>query len=248
MKLKIFQILLILSFFVSCTFNAEKIDFSKESTPNLFEYFINTKDSVEMDLLIEMLQDSITKNPNFQFSTKDYFESEKEEFKVKFSYYDSRLDDIIFKKRNAYIIVINNRSHLQFEGKFISKFDEVTNEINEFVLNPEDKENLPQKKFEEIDYFGEVGISKQSFVIYLDLSDSLIYTSNWLKMKVTIHFINEMYQEIRNEIALQKFDKPFRKLEIKQKESIIELVSTRITIIPNWEEWEIMKRLHNLNE
>ena len=125
---------------------------------------------------------------------------------------DAKNDDKI-KERNVYVVLINSNDQLLVEGKQMSVFN-LREEAKKFIVNPENKDNLPEKRLVEIDYFGEVMISKGIISLQNDRG-----TSYGAYIKVQ----NELaaaYNEVREGFAMQKFGKHFDDL-IKEKQNAI---------------------------
>lgn len=125
---------------------------------------------------------------------------------------DAKNDDKI-KERNVYVVLINSSDQILVEGKQMNIFS-LREEAKKFIVNPENKDNLPEKRLVEIDYFGEVMVSKGIISLQNDRG-----TSYGAYIKVQ----NELaaaYNEVREGVAMQKFGKHFDDL-IKEKQDAI---------------------------
>lgn len=110
------------------------------------------------------------------------------------------------KERNVFIVLVNRNDQLMVEGEFIDP-SLLKDKAKEFIANPEDKANLPEKEEKEIPYFGIVDVSKQ--VISLQNDNG---TSYGMYLKVQNELV-AAYNELRNELAMQKFGVPFESLD-----------------------------------
>lgn len=110
------------------------------------------------------------------------------------------------RERNVFIVLVNRNDQLMVEGEFID-IRNLRERAKEFIANPADKENLPEKEPQEIPYFGTVDVSKQ--VISLQNDNG---TSYGMYLKVQNELV-AAYNELRNELAMQKFGVPFESLD-----------------------------------
>lgn len=121
--------------------------------------------------------------------------------------------DEVIKERNVYVVLINANDQLMVEGKpmDVYKLREAT---KEFIVNPQDKANLPEKRQTEIDYFGDVMVSKGIISLMNDRG-----TSYGIYIKVQNELI-AAYNEVRDEVAMQKFGKHFENLPKDKQDAI----------------------------
>lgn len=123
------------------------------------------------------------------------------------------------RERNVFVVLINKDDQLFVEKEVIdiSLLKDLT---KEFIINPQNKSNLSEKRIEYVDFFGEVEISKGVISLQNDIGTSYgkyIEVQNELAAAVN---------ELRNELCLQKFGRKFDELDpLKQTENeIIEAV------------------------
>jgi biopolymer transport protein ExbD len=110
------------------------------------------------------------------------------------------------RERNVFIVLVNRNDQLMVEGEFID-IRNLRERAKEFIANPEDKENLPEKEPQEIPLFGTVDVSKQ--VISLQNDNG---TSYGMYLRVQNELV-AAYNELRNELAMQKFGVIFEALD-----------------------------------
>ena len=126
-------------------------------------------------------------------------------------------EDIILKQRNIFEILVNANDQLLVEGDYI-QITELRAKAKEFIKsNPSfpgvaDATNaaypdMPEFKMEEVPVFGKMLVSKQ--VISLQNDNG---TSYEMYIKVQNELI-AAYNELRNELANQKFGKSYKELE-----------------------------------
>ncbi len=120
------------------------------------------------------------------------------------------------KERNVFVVLINANDQLMVEGKPLSVF-ELRKEAKEFIENPQNKEELPEKTLKEIPFFGQVEVSKGIISLQNDRG-----TSYGMYIKVQ----NELaaaYNELRNELAQRKFGRKFDDLVKEHADAISDI-------------------------
>jgi biopolymer transport protein ExbD len=119
------------------------------------------------------------------------------------------------RERNVFVVLINKDDQLFVEKEVvnISQLKELT---QEFIMNPEDKPNLSEKRPEIVDFFGEVMVSKGVISLQNDIGTSYgkyIEVQNELAAAVN---------ELRNNLCLQKFGRKFDDLDpLKENENAL---------------------------
>jgi len=68
--------------------------------------------------------------------------------------------DIIVRTRNVLPILVNGNDDLLLKGEYIH-ISELKEKVKNFIENPENRINLPEKKIKFVPLFGEVAVSKQ---------------------------------------------------------------------------------------
>ncbi len=102
------------------------------------------------------------------------------------------------KDRNVFVVLANANDQLLVEGELMD-ITELKDAAKEFIANPNNKSNLPEKKPVQVPYFGEVMVSKQVISLQND---------NGTSYKLYIQVQNELaraYNELRDELAQDRF-------------------------------------------
>lgn len=102
------------------------------------------------------------------------------------------------KERNVFEVLVNANDQLLVEGE-IMQIEELREATKEFIANPGNAENLPEKKEKDIPFFGTTMVSKQVISLQND---------NGTSYNMYIQVQNELaaaYNELRNEIAMEQF-------------------------------------------
>lgn len=126
------------------------------------------------------------------------------------------------KERNVFIVLINSKNQLQVEGRLLD-ISNLRDEAKEFISNPKDLETLPEKRDVEIEFFGVYPVSKQVISLMNDRGTSY---------ETYIAVQNELaaaYNELRDEIAMQRFGKKFEALGEAEQEAVKDIYPQRIS-------------------
>ncbi len=106
------------------------------------------------------------------------------------------------KQRNVFEVLVNSGDQLLVEGD-IMQISELTDAAKEFIQNPNDDLDLPEKETRTVDFFGTVDVSKQVISLQND---------NGTSYNMYIQVQNELaraYNELRNELSMEKFGKTY---------------------------------------
>lgn len=117
------------------------------------------------------------------------------------------------KERNVYVVLINSNDQILVEG-IPMNVRKLREDAREFIVNPANKDNLPEKRPAEIDYFGEVMVSKGIISLQNDRG-----TSYGMYIKVQNELI-AAYNEVRDKVAMQKFGRHFSDLSEDKQDAI----------------------------
>ncbi len=126
------------------------------------------------------------------------------------------------KERNVFIVLVNKDNQLLVEGEWM-QISDLREKAKEFMANPFDLENLPEKEFKEVPFFGEVGISKGVISLQNDLGTQ--YGTYIAVQNELVGAINEL----REELAKSQFGKSYASLEKEQQDAVREIYPQRIS-------------------
>ena len=127
------------------------------------------------------------------------------------------------KERDILVVLVNRNDKLMVEGEEtdISDLRHIT---REFIQNKDRASQLPEIFEMEVEHFGLVPVTK-NHIISLRSDRGTSYD-----MYVTVQ--NELeaaYNELRGEMAIQKWDRLFSDLEKDKKEAILKIYPMRIS-------------------
>ncbi|MBI9059546.1 MAG: biopolymer transporter ExbD [Labilibaculum sp.] len=131
-------------------------------------------------------------------------------------------DDIKVKQRNVLAILVNRNNDLLVNGEVLD-ISQLREKTKEFILNPLNKEDLPEKKPTTIPFFGDVMVSKglvslqndrgTSYEMYISVQDELAAAS----------------RELKDQKAMQKWNKKFEDLDEEQQNAVRKFVPMQIS-------------------
>ena len=126
------------------------------------------------------------------------------------------------KERNVFIVLVNKDNQLLVEGEWL-QIGQLREKAKDFMENPNDIENLPEKELKTIDFFGEIPVSKGIISLQNDLGTQ--YGTYLAVQNELVAAINEL----RQELARSKFGESLEKLSKEKQDAIREIYPQRIS-------------------
>lgn len=126
------------------------------------------------------------------------------------------------RERNIFVVLVNRENNLFVEEKVLDN-QSLKEKTREFILNPENKPDLPEKKIKHIDLLGDVEVSKGVISIKTDRGTSY---------KMFVSVMNELsaaLNEVKNEASLKYFGRPFKEITERQRDAINDAVPVVIS-------------------
>lgn len=130
--------------------------------------------------------------------------------------------NVKMKKRNLFAILVNRNNELLVNGELID-ISQLREKTKEFILNPNNDSDLPEKQVKTIPFFGDVMVSKglvslqndrgTSYETYIKVQDELAAAS----------------RELKDEKAMQKWGKKFKELDEEQQKAVRKYVPMQIS-------------------
>lgn len=131
-------------------------------------------------------------------------------------------EDIKVKKRNVLAILVNRNDELLVNGELLD-ISQLREKTKEFILNPNNSEDLPEKQVKTIPYFGDVMVSKglvslqndrgTSYEMYIKVQDELAIAA----------------RELKDEKAMSKWGKIYSELDEEQQDAVKKYVPMAIS-------------------
>jgi biopolymer transport protein ExbD len=131
-------------------------------------------------------------------------------------------DDQQIKERNVFVVLVNRNNDLLVEGDY-ENLNNLRERAKEFMANPYDDPALPEKEARQVPHFGEVMITKGVISLRNDLDTRYgMYIAVQNELVAAIN-------ELRNELAREKFGKAYNDLDKDQQDAIREIYPSRIS-------------------
>lgn len=135
---------------------------------------------------------------------------------------DQKVEDQKVNRRNIIQVKINASDRL-FAGNEMMDVSQLKDKIKEFLTNPTDDPNLPEKEMKDIPGFGTYPVSKG--VISLQNDRGTTYSKYIEVQNELIRAVNE----IRDEFAQQNYGKKYAKLDEERQEIVRKAVPQNIS-------------------
>ncbi len=136
---------------------------------------------------------------------------------------DEKQDDTPpIKERNVFTVLLDQYNRLMVEGE-IMPVDQLKEKAKEFMLNPNNSDNLPETKETEIPLIGMYPVTKG--VISLRNDQGTQYGTYIAVQNELVAAINEL----RDQLASEKFGKTYANCTSEQQDAIREAVPSRIS-------------------
>ena len=127
---------------------------------------------------------------------------------------EKQKDDIIVKERNVLQIRLNKDDQLMIGGEW-SDIKQLREKAKEFIANPKDDPNMPEKHAKTLPFFGNVMITEKHVISV----QNDVGTSYDAYFQVQNELV-AAYNELRDELAKAQFGKPLAECTEEQKEAI----------------------------
>jgi len=134
----------------------------------------------------------------------------------------STFPQVTCKERSIFIILINTYDQLFVELE-VMDIKDLKDAVKEFVANPNDNPNLSHKREVDIPLLGKMMVSKGIVSIQFDRS------TTYQKYIDVQNEIEKAYNELRNELALKKFNNFYKKLSKEKRRAINRAIPKRIS-------------------
>lgn len=126
------------------------------------------------------------------------------------------------KERNVFVVLVNAKDQLLVEGELM-RISELRESAKEFMANPNNDESLPEKKVEEVNFFGPVELSKGVISLRNDVGTT--YGTYLAVQNELVGAINEL----REELAQRKWNKSYEDLEKEQQKAVRKIYPQKIS-------------------
>ncbi|MFV0522047.1 MAG: biopolymer transporter ExbD [Mangrovibacterium sp.] len=126
------------------------------------------------------------------------------------------------KERNVFVVLVNANNELLVEGEPM-EVTQLRDAAKEFLTNPANSADLPEKTMKEVPYFGKVGITKG--VISLQNDRGTSYGTYLAVQNELVGAVNEL----RDELSNRQFGKNYADLGKEQQDAVKTIVPSKIS-------------------
>lgn len=119
------------------------------------------------------------------------------------------------KERNVFVVLVDRNDRLMVENQ-IARVEDLKEKTKEFLTNPYNLPNMPEKYVDEVPYFGPMELISKSAVISLRNDIGTTYGTYIIVQNELIAAINEL----REDLAQSKFGKPYKELDVDRQDAI----------------------------
>lgn len=135
---------------------------------------------------------------------------------------NQKTEDTKVNKRNIIIVKINSSDRL-FAGDQLMDVSQLKDKIKEFLTNPTNDPNLPERELKNIEGFGEYPVTKG--VISLQNDRGTSYRAYIAVQNELVRAINE----VRDDFSKQNYGKPYVSLSEDQQKIVREAIPQNIS-------------------
>lgn len=131
--------------------------------------------------------------------------------------------DVDIKKRNLLVVLVSSGNQIMCGGE-LTDIKQLKDKVKEFVENPYNDANKPEKIEVDVPYFGKKMVSK-NHVISLQSDRGTSY-------QAYIDVQNELaaaYNELRDDVSKEKFGKAFMDLDEEQQKAVQQIYPQKIS-------------------
>lgn len=131
--------------------------------------------------------------------------------------------DVDIKKRNLLVVLVSSGNQIMCGGE-LTDIKQLKDKVKEFVENPYNDANKPEKVEVDVPYFGKKMVSK-NHVISLQSDRGTSY-------QAYIDVQNELaaaYNELRDDVSKEKFGKVFMDLDEEQQKAVQQIYPQKIS-------------------
>ncbi len=132
-------------------------------------------------------------------------------------------EDIIVKERNVLAVRLNANDQLMCGSDYIDIKD-LRSRAKEFIANPDNRENLPEKHAKTLPYFGSVMVTDKHVIS--------VQNDRGTSYRAYFEVQNELiaaYNELRNELAKSQFNKSYAECSEDEQSAIRDYYPQKIS-------------------
>lgn len=214
-----------------------EISFLFGQNTNVLFKTTSLKEKIEEGDVLSSFLDTISSKKMYVecfWTIEEVIDTVNQEINVQISVYDDYWGAYSINYRNVFRIDITKNNNIYVNDSINQKFDSLLNDFRTFIVNPEDDDNLPQKKKVIIPHFDTVLLTKHAFLIStVFVEDENGIKTSFQSLNSVCNVILQNYLDLRNDLSQFEWNKSFHELSFENKIAIIHYFPLRIWIYPN---------------
>ena len=134
---------------------------------------------------------------------------------------DQKKNDVDVNKRNLLVVLINSSNQILCGDQFVKQLKD---KVKEFIENPYNDANKPEKTEEDVPFFGKVMTAKKHVIS--------LQNDRGTEYQAYISVQNELakaYNELRDDVSRKKFGKAFADLDEEQQKAVQQIYPQKIS-------------------
>ena len=136
---------------------------------------------------------------------------------------DQKKQDVDINKRNLLVVLINSQNQILCGDQFVD-IKQLKDKVKEFIDNPYNDADKPEKVEEDVPFFGKVMTAKKH-VISLQNDRGTEYQA-YIKVQ---NELAKAYNELRDNVSRKKFGMPFAELDEEQQKAVQQIYPQKIS-------------------
>ena len=136
---------------------------------------------------------------------------------------DQKKNYVDVNKRNLLVVLINSSNQIHCGDQFVD-IKQLKDKVKEFIENPYNDANKPEKTEEDVPFFGKVMTAKKHVIS--------LQNDRGTEYQAYISVQNELakaYNELRDDVSRKKFGKAFADLDEEQQKAVQQIYPQKIS-------------------
>lgn len=136
---------------------------------------------------------------------------------------DQKKQDVDINKRNLLVVLINSNNEILCGDQFVD-IKQLKDKVKEFIDNPYNDVNKPEKVEEDVPFFGKIMTAKKHVIS--------LQNDRGTEYQAYIRVQNELakaYNELRDDLSKKKFGIAFAELEEEQQKAVQQVYPQKIS-------------------
>ncbi|MBR5298291.1 MAG: biopolymer transporter ExbD [Parabacteroides sp.] len=136
---------------------------------------------------------------------------------------DQKKQDVDINKRNLLVVLINSNNEILCGDQFVD-IKQLKDKVKEFIDNPYNDANKPEKVEEDVPFFGKIMTAKKHVIS--------LQNDRGTEYQAYISVQNELakaYNELRDDLSKKKFGMAFAELDEEQQKAVQQVYPQKIS-------------------